>query len=90
MKAVAAVTRLARSTIGRGRKDINAEPLPKGRVRRDGGGRRSLSSQDATLLDDLKRIVEPVTRRGEAKLRCVRDVAVSGWWKSSPDRKSVV
>ena len=69
LKAVAVITGLARSTIGRALNELDAEPLPKGRERRDGGGRRSLSSGDPTLLDDLKRIVEPVTRLGEAKLR---------------------
>jgi len=37
-------------------------PLPKGRVRRKGGGRQHLTSRDATLVDDLRRIIEPVTR----------------------------
>ena len=40
LEAVAAITGLARSTIGRGRKDLAAAPPPKGRVRRQGGGRR--------------------------------------------------
>ena len=61
LKAVAAITGLAPSTIGRALNELDAEPLPKGRVRREGGGRRSLSSGDPTLLNDLKRIVEPVT-----------------------------
>ena len=61
LEAVSAITGLARSTIGRALNELDAEPLPKGRVRRDGGGRRPLSSQDATLLDDLKRTIEPVT-----------------------------
>ncbi len=55
------ITGLARSTIGRGLKDLDAAPLPKGRVRRKGGGRRALSSRDPTLIDDLRRIVEPAT-----------------------------
>ena len=61
LEAVAAITGLARSTIGRALHELDAPPLQKGRVRRDGGGRRSLASNDATLLDDLKRTVEPVT-----------------------------
>ena len=35
--------------------------LLRGRVRREGGGPRSLTATDATLLDDLKRLVEPAT-----------------------------
>src|SRR5215467_11512743 len=62
LELVSQITGLARSTIGRGLKDLDAEPPPEGRVRRQGGGRRYLSSTDPTLMDDLKRIVEPVTR----------------------------
>src|SRR5271166_2840791 len=61
LEAVSEITGLARSTIGRGVKDLDAAPLPKGRVRRKGGGRRALSSRDPTLIDDLRRIVEPAT-----------------------------
>src|SRR5882724_8064707 len=59
--AVAAITGLARSTIGRGLKDLDAAPLPKGRERRKGGGRRHLSSRDATLIEDLRSVIEPAT-----------------------------
>jgi Rhodopirellula transposase DDE domain len=61
LEAVSEITGLARSTIGRGLKDLDAAPLPQGRVRRKGGGRRALSSRDPTLIDDLRRIVEPAT-----------------------------
>src|ERR1700704_3977358 len=61
LKAVSQITGLARSTINRGLKDLDAAPLPKGRVRRKGGGPRDLCSQDATLVEDLRRIVEPAT-----------------------------
>jgi len=58
---VSRITGLARSTINRGEDDLDAEPLPKGQVRRRGGGRRALSENDPTLVDDLKRLVEPAT-----------------------------
>ncbi len=61
LAAVSSVTGLARSTIGRGLKDLDAPPLAPGQVRREGGGPRSLSETDETLLDDLKRLVEPAT-----------------------------
>jgi len=61
LAAVSAVTGLARSTIERGLKDLDAPALAPGRVRREGGGPRPLTERDATLLPDLKRIVEPVT-----------------------------
>jgi hypothetical protein len=36
---VSKITGLARSTINRGKVDLDGEPLPKGQVRRAGGGR---------------------------------------------------
>src|SRR5712672_4371089 len=61
LEAVSEITGLARSTIGRGQKDLDAALLPKGRVRRKGGGRRHLSSRDATLIGDLRSVIEPAT-----------------------------
>ena len=62
LAAVSAITGLARSTIGRGVKDLEGEPPLRGRVRREGGGPRPLSERDPTLLVDLERLVEPATR----------------------------
>jgi hypothetical protein len=61
LAAVSSITGLARSTIERGLKDLDGPALAARRVRREGGGPRRLSERDATLLDDLKRLVEPVT-----------------------------
>jgi hypothetical protein len=61
LATVSDVTGLARSTILRGLKDLDAPALPRGNVRRKGGGRHRLAVRDATLLDDLRRLVEPVT-----------------------------
>ena len=58
---VSKITGLARSTINRGEDDLGAEPLPKGQVRRAGGGRRALSETDPGLVPALKRLVEPAT-----------------------------
>src|SRR5580700_8346301 len=46
LAVVSKITGLARSTINRGKQDIGAQPLPKGRVRRTGGGRRSVCEND--------------------------------------------
>jgi hypothetical protein len=61
LASVSSITGLARSTIERGLKDVDAPPLAAGQVRREGGGPRPLTERDATLLDDLKRLVEPAT-----------------------------
>src|SRR5260370_16564676 len=56
---VSKITGLARSTITRGKKDLDAQPLPKGRVRRAGGGRRSVCENDPGLVPPPKPLVEP-------------------------------
>lgn len=61
LAAVSVITGLARSTIGRGVKDLDA-PAPRGRVRREGGGPRRLTDRDPTLIADLERLVAPATR----------------------------
>src|SRR6516225_7015968 len=61
LATVSKITGLARSTINRGKKDLDAQPLPKGRVRRAGGGRRALCENDPGLIPALKRLVEPAT-----------------------------
>src|SRR5260370_6607922 len=61
--AVSRVTRIAASTIGRGLKELDAPPpLPPRGVRRPGGGRKSPTETDPSLLDDLNALVEPDTR----------------------------
>lgn len=61
--AVSRVTRIAASTIGRGLKDLEAPtPASAGRVRRRGGGRKSLSAMNPRLLADLNGLVEPSAR----------------------------
>src|SRR3974390_999438 len=58
---VAKITGLARSTINRGKADLDAQPLPKGRVRRAGGGRRSGCGNDPGLGAARKGVDEPAT-----------------------------
>src|SRR5580692_9730321 len=58
---VSKITGLARSTINRGKQDLDTQPLPKGRVRRAGGGRRSVCENDPGLIPALKRLIEPAT-----------------------------
>jgi hypothetical protein len=58
---VSRITGVARSTINRGEDDLDAAPLPKGQVRRTGGGRKAVAENDAGLVPELKRLVEPAT-----------------------------
>jgi len=61
--AVSRVTGVAASTIGRGLKELEApSATPLDRVRRPGGGRKSLSETNPGLLDDLNALVEPDAR----------------------------
>jgi transposase len=61
--AVARATGLAVETIRKGIRELEAgETLPPGRVRRLGGGRKSLTDTDPTLLEDLERLVDQDSR----------------------------
>jgi hypothetical protein len=63
--AVARLTGIAPSTIGRGRSELTREvELESGRLRRAGGGRKPLSVTDPALLPALLALVEP-TERGD-------------------------
>jgi hypothetical protein len=63
---IAAVSRargLARSTIGRALSELRGgETVDGERVRRAGGGRKPMGETDASLIDDLRSLVEPTTR----------------------------
>ena len=59
--AVARATGIAPSTIGRGLKDLVTSGFPEGSVRRAGSGRQALTTADPTLLEDLRRLLEPAT-----------------------------
>jgi transposase len=62
--AVSRATGLSRKAIALGVRELRGE-VPRaepGRIRRPGGGRKPLESQDPTLRADLERLVEPVTR----------------------------
>ena len=63
---VAQATGLARSTIYAGLRDLRRPPRQREmgaqRIRRAGGGRRSLTTLDPALLDALVALIEPTTR----------------------------
>jgi hypothetical protein len=59
--AASRATGLARSTIGRGLKDLADSGSLTGKVRRPGSGRRTLTEADPTLLESLRQLLEPAT-----------------------------
>ena len=59
--AASRATGVARSTIGRGLKDLAAPDALSGEVRRPGGGGPTLIEKDPTLLENLRHVVEPAT-----------------------------
>jgi len=59
--AVSRATGVAHSTIIRGAKDLLTASTATARVRRKGAGRPALSKSDPTMLEDLRRLVEPAT-----------------------------
>jgi hypothetical protein len=59
--AASRATKVARSTIGRGLKDLRDPDSLTGKVRRRGGGSPRLTTRDPTLLEDLRQLLEPAT-----------------------------
>lgn len=66
LKAVVQATGLGENTVRRGRREWQASTgvrsSPSRRIRRRGGGRKSLTAQDKDLLTVLDGLVEPTTR----------------------------
>jgi len=63
VSVVARITGLARSTIARGVEEIKQKSaVETTRIRKPGGGRKQKRIADATLLADLRHLVEPATR----------------------------
>jgi hypothetical protein len=76
IQAVAQITGIARSTIGRGLAELcgATDVPPAGRVRRPGAGRKPLTETDPSLLDDLRALVElgrQETPKRVFELRCL-------------------
>ena len=61
--ATARATGMAIDTIRKGIGELESgERIDPGRVRRPGGGRRSLLESDPTILDDIERLVDEDSR----------------------------
>jgi hypothetical protein len=59
--AASRATGIARSTIGRGLKDLTDPGSLSGVVRRVGSGRRALTEADPSLLENLRLLLDPAT-----------------------------
>src|ERR1019366_2233982 len=64
--AASQATGVARSTIGRGLKNLADPGSLSGAVRRPGGGAPALAVTDPTLLENLRQLVEPATMGSDA------------------------
>src|SRR2546425_7727601 len=63
ISAVSRATGLSRKAISHGIKELQEKGgTTEGRIRRIGGGRKTTVSKDASLREDLERLVEPLTR----------------------------
>jgi hypothetical protein len=63
ISAVSLATGIGRRSIRNGIQELHSDhPLPFGRIRCSGGGRKKSTAQDTTLLQSLDALVEPVTR----------------------------
>jgi len=80
--AVSRITGIARSTILRGLAELStpSDGEAPGRVRRPGGGRKKLTATDATLLSDLRSLVEPTTRATRRR-RCDGPAVACAIWR---------
>jgi Rhodopirellula transposase DDE domain len=59
--ATSRATGIARSTIGRGLKDLHGPGTVSGLIRRPGSGRPALTETDPALLENLRLLLEPAT-----------------------------
>ena len=63
ISVVSQATGVSRQVIRQGMKELKEVPVsPVGRVRRAGGGRKKSKEKDPSLVVDLERLVEPLTR----------------------------
>ena len=63
ISTVSRATGVSRQAIRQGIKELQEQPRTnEGRIRRKGGGRKKTEEKEPSLLEDLERLVEPVTR----------------------------
>ncbi len=63
ISVVSQATGVSRQVIRQGLRELKESPVhPAGRIRRAGGGRKKSKEKDPSLVADLERLVEPLTR----------------------------
>jgi hypothetical protein len=62
VSAIARASRLSRPTIHKGLRELQDKPLPAGRIRRAGGGRKRVEELDPLVLEELESLIDPATR----------------------------
>jgi transposase len=63
ISVISQATGVSRQVIRQGQRELTEAPVaPAGRIRRTGGGRKKTTEKDPSLITDLERLVEPVTR----------------------------
>jgi len=62
VSAISRASRLSRPTIHKGLRELQERPLPAGRVRRTGGGRKRIEELDPLVLKELELLIDPATR----------------------------
>ena len=79
--AVSQMTRIARSTIGSGLRDLDSAALawPSGRVRRSGGGRKAAAVEQPGLLEALTKLIASAIR-GDPQAALLGGAAASDIW----------
>ena len=63
ISAISRTTGVSRQVIRQGLRELAESPThPTGRIRRPGGGRKSVKQKDPQVMADLEKLVEPTTR----------------------------
>src|SRR5574341_310140 len=62
VSTVARASGLSRPTIHKGLQELHERPLPGGRVRKAGGGRKRVEEVEPALIEHLEQLIDPATR----------------------------
>jgi hypothetical protein len=93
VSVVARATGVSRRAITDGVKELKRPKsakarLEESRIRRRGAGRKRMMDKDSSLLEDLDRLVDPVTR-GDRNHRCAGRARVCADWRRNSSMKAI-